>query len=959
MPASQEQNRTQIRFQPTLFLYLGTSSGQIGYRLKQLLNQAYGDVPILRHLWVDIDVSIDPLAQPVFTDAERIELSGMDPAAVIQHIDNHPTIKAWWPDTTRLAAGMLAGGGSPQQMRLIGRLALFRMFSDRQRGTALITRLRRATQALFEIQNITAVHDKSTSDVNYSVEAGCRVVLVHSTSGGTGSSMSFDFAYLCRHLLEGKGPEIVSYSILPPVIDEAILDGTTYQKEKVRANTYAWFKEDNYLMENPSWNVQYPEGPPIKVAAPPFDYHFVIDIENQAGYRLNSPQDVYSMIAQAVFLDTGSSIAGSMRSFRTNVAALRNTFQGKRCAYSSLAAASLVFPKERLLDYCASRLGSELLLDGVLAMPDAKTVTTSTASLIQRLGLQDADLIHDLQNGVAIRMDLEPAIKNSGEVAIAVTRVDSQENDNATSRGEAKETIAKNCEARTDTLLAELDEALAHIAATRGITFALHVCDRLLESAPTGRTESSIPCLNGLKKRMQEHARSEEDLETAKDEFTQKRKSLRKLDDGPEDKLEQVFAPKGWKKKFLLFKNDTISAMRKVNDITLEVATVQQAMGVYDQLAEEVATIASRLKGMANAATTAARELADQAARSETATPAQTKKYEFRHEVDLDFDAYYDDYTADVNPAAISPDVVPSTQTASTEALANWVGDHISNAAVNVARHAFQSDLENLSLLSAIKELAEKHGERPQDLLEEYLDTIVNYCHPFWVYNPNLGLPATEGKSILGVANEQSPLIPDKYRNSALYEVKGTRVPDRIDIMRTQHGLPAFMIRGMDEYKAVYERKRQGIDPLHVLPDMDAAPDVMPEVGKENREWFAIGLLFDYIVQLGSWYYYDPDRAYLTHKVQPGARFRLAQGRENAEDEFAGQDAWVQHIEDAVEAEIRDMGNAAAISKLEEAISDHLQAISKMPTNDTSLRRQYEKEMQAFKAMQRRLGKIG
>ena len=111
---------TQVRFQPTLFLYLGTSAGQIGYRLKRLLKLAYGDVPVLRHLWIDIDIAIDPLAQPWFTDAERIELSGLDPAAVVQNIDNFPAIKAWWPDTTRLSAGMLAGGGSPQQMRLIG-----------------------------------------------------------------------------------------------------------------------------------------------------------------------------------------------------------------------------------------------------------------------------------------------------------------------------------------------------------------------------------------------------------------------------------------------------------------------------------------------------------------------------------------------------------------------------------------------------------------------------------------------------------------------------------------------------------------------------------------------------------------------------------------------------------------------------------------------------------------------
>ena len=108
---------THVRFQPTLFVFLGTSSGQIAYRVKKLLKRAYGNVPVLRTLWVDIDTDIDPLAQPWFTAAERAELSGLNPAAVIKNIDNYPAIKEWWPDTAQIKAGMLAGGGAPQQMQ--------------------------------------------------------------------------------------------------------------------------------------------------------------------------------------------------------------------------------------------------------------------------------------------------------------------------------------------------------------------------------------------------------------------------------------------------------------------------------------------------------------------------------------------------------------------------------------------------------------------------------------------------------------------------------------------------------------------------------------------------------------------------------------------------------------------------------------------------------------------------
>lgn len=169
---------TQIRFQPTLFIFLGTSAGQVGWRLKKLLQRAFGAIPVLRFLWIDIDTDIDPLARPWFSNQERVELSGLNPASVIKNINNYPSVKSWWPETANVRAGMLTGGGAPQQMRLVGRLALFRMFNDRTRDMAFIDRLRAATEALFEIENIRATEAKSNQQINFSVENACRVVLV-------------------------------------------------------------------------------------------------------------------------------------------------------------------------------------------------------------------------------------------------------------------------------------------------------------------------------------------------------------------------------------------------------------------------------------------------------------------------------------------------------------------------------------------------------------------------------------------------------------------------------------------------------------------------------------------------------------------------------------------------------------------------------------------------------------
>lgn len=950
---------THVRFQPTLFVFLGTSSGQIAYRVKKLLKRSYGNVPVLRTLWVDIDTDIDPLAQPWFTASERVELSGLNPANVVKNIDNYPAIKEWWPDTTLLKAGMLAGGGSPQQMRLVGRLALFRMFNDRTRGMAVIDRLRAATEALFEIENIRATEAKSTDKMQYSVEQGCRVVLVFSSAGGTGSSMSFDIAYLCRSLLAGKNPTVISISILPPVIDKAIQSETQTQKEKVRANTYAWFKEDNYLSENPSWNVQYPEGAPVEVAAPPFDYRFVVDIENQAGYRLNSPDDVYNMIAQSIFLDTGSSIAGAMRGFTANVAALGEQFEGLRRSFSSLAAASLIYPKERLLEYCASRMGRALLTEGLMGAAEEHQVSVDAATLLSQLRLRDMDLLGDLLAEARVKMHYEPAIQKADSVAAVVAQVDAQESQNQTARRAETEKLGKVSAERLTALLKGLNQETSRLAATKGFAFAQAVFGKLLESAPTGMVEANVTSLDGFKTRILQQGLTDADLQMAKKEYEKAREALKKLDDGPEDVLERAINRHGWNKKFAMFKRDVLTAMGKVNDVTLQLAAQQHTTGIYDQLSSLASSLKARLAGAVTAVNIASGELQTAADRLSSQAEAQANGYEFLQEIDVDFADYYWEHASRIDPKAVFQSMIPARVMGDMETLAAWTAEEIKTAALEYARQFFIADLDATSLLSTLKAMAEKRGIEPQTLIEQQLDRLVEYCHPFWQYDKDRGLSDLEGKSILGVEDENSPLIPAAYRNGSLYEIKTTGFRDRIDVSRIQHGLPAFLIRGMDEYRSIYEKKRKGTDPLHVLPGMEFARDLMPEQGRRGRDMFAIALAFGYIVQVGTWYYFDPERGYATHKIQPAREFRLAQGREKSEEVFSHREEWVRKVDQAVDAEVRSMGNDAAIAKLDQAIEAHKAAIAKMPTSDESMRKQYEKESNAFKAMQRRLGKLG
>jgi hypothetical protein len=958
MLAQNNHQPTQIHFQPTLYLLLGTTPGQIGWRVKEQLFKAHGHVPVLRFLWADIDTSIDPQARPWFSPAERIELSGLDPAAVIKNVDNYPSIKEWWPESTLVQAGMLAGGGSPKQMRLVGRLAFFRMYNDRTRGPSLIDRLKSAVEALFEIDNIRATEALSNGRVQYTVDQGCRIVIIFNPSGGTGSSMAFDFAYLCRHLLRGKNPTIISIGVMPPVIDRAILNETHAQQEKIRANTYAWFKEDNYLSEHPAWHVQYPEGAPVDVDAPPFDYRFIIDIGNQAGYRMDSPEDVYDMIAQSIFLDTGSSVGGAMRGFTANVAALGERFEDAPRSYSSLAAASLIYPKARLLDYCAARLGRALLLQGLLGEPDQHQVEISISTLLSQLRLRDADLLADLIENMRIQMVYEASILKADSVASAVTQIDAQEAQARLARQSEVERLDEIAQQRLQELTAAMDLEITHLVSLKGIPFALRVLERLAESAPAGKVGEGVLCLDGLKTRLSQQGVSESDLPLVNQELEKARDALHRLDDGLEDRLERMVNLRGWNKKFNLFKRDCLTAIGKIDEISLQLAAQRDASSLYDQLSAKVMQLHSQLSSAMTSVKLAAAELLTTSDKLASKREALAEGYVFRQEIEIDFADYYHENSRQVEPPTVFQGMIPASVLGTTATFTQWVEQEIQSASLEFARKFFVPQIEATSLLDVLQNIAEKRGLDPLDLVQKELDRLIRYCHPFWEFDQNRGLHDLEGKSIIGVENEHSPLIPEVYRDSAMFEIKQTGFRDRIDVVRIWHGLPAFLLLGMNEYKSIYERKRRSVDPLHVLPGMEFAADLMPEQGGKNREMFAIGVVFGYIVQSGTWYYYDPERGFQEHGILPGREFRLAQGREKAEECFTHHEDWARKIDQEVDAEIRQtMGNEAAIRKLDEAIAGHRSAIAHMNPDD-SLRRQFEKEIRAFQNMQRRLGKV-
>ena len=274
---------------------------------------------------------------------------------------------------------------------------------------------------------------------------------------------------------------------------------------------------------------------------------------------------------------------------------------------------------------------------------------------------------------------------------------------------------------------------------------------------------------------------------------------------------------------------------------------------------------------------------------------------------------------------------------------------------VQQAGHAFVEELANISLLQA---LAQYHGAQAASVIEAQFERLLRHCHPFWRYDADRGIGGLEGKSLLGMEDETDPLIPARYRDHEQYEIKSTGIKHEIFATRVLHGLPAFLLRDIEEYRTYYNQKRKGIDPLHVLPEAAPAGEVIPEEHQEARLTFTVASCFGLIIQIGTWFYFDQARRYGKDKIHPGRNNQLGQGYQNAENAFVQQDQMVRQADQIIEQEITRIGNEAAIKQLEECLQKHRQALAGMPI-DSELRVYFEKSIGALRTKQRQLGYLG
>jgi hypothetical protein len=959
-------NKIDITFDPTLFIFLGTTAKKVGWRLKQLYNEAYGEIPVVKFLLMDIDSSIDQQGLKLFDKhSEYLDLAGFDPAVVIKNIANHPYINAWWPKASPPAGRLNGGGGSPRQMRLIGRMSFFYNFRKTTSQGSIHSGLETALNSLKLIQKQRDTTEIENEKYRFTVNDGSiKVYLVFSPCGGTGSSMAFDLAYLCRKLLENNNPKIISMSMAPSVFLEEIKPAKAAERKKAMANAYAWFRENNYLIENPEWNVQYSDEVNISIDNPPFDFQYIVGIENRLGQRLSSLDDVANMMAQALFSSTGLPLTGNIKQTLANVeGGLGERFEGKACAYSTFAAASIVFPGNRLQDYCASRFAHKIIKEGLLSAKDESLINRTASLILSRNSLLDRDLILQFLKVPAVPYIHEQELKNAPDVARAVSIIENQYMEVQLLVKDRENAInAKYKDILAESKLA-LEKEILQFTRQYGLEASIKILERLCDQSPLRQSETTPASFNQVIGLINQNGISDQDLKREKEEYEHSKKALSTLDDGFEDKLERLVAGKAWERKFKTAKESVIKELKDAIDAMLLQAAQNQAKKLLNELFGLASRIQSELIVAKTNLENGLKPLEVEIKKLLEASPNSPALYEFRREITVDFESYYEDFlnhVTGVNDFSFIPASISSI-----EEFSKWVKQNLFVDLKTFTSLLFKPMIDNLSLLSIIQELALSKGQDPKAYLNKQINDVKSYCQPFFKYRGETGVGEPTTDVLIGVEDETNRIIPvDEQRDAKFIR---TGIKNRIDFLVLAHGLPIHVLDDIPTCQQMYNivlkpapGKDRPDDPLHVLPEIyKSTEDVSPDRDQESRQWFAIGFAFNYIIHTGRNYYVDINKDRQKNpKYRPASDCLLGKSNAEAKKNFSQNAVMSKQVEEAVDKEVSEMGNAAAIAYLEAVIEAYLGKISSLSNQGdsaTGLVNQYRQELADIRKYQESL----
>lgn len=402
----------EIRFRPTLVVGLGGTGHATLVWLKAALLDVFGEriFQLVRLFLIDT-AQEDYHARGGdgrlvrLSDDEKIIIGFVPVRQVLENLDRYPAMQDFIQKDELSAQAIIAGA---KQTRKLGRLALMYHFDDV---------VKPLEEALYNLSNIRLpdVEVKTAKETARVVDTqGLNAFVITSICGGTGSGIFIDTAYLIRYLARNLGLAeewvfVNAALVLPTVFREVS------NREPLEANAFAALKELDYLNRRDRFEKVYPREREVQILRRPFDVCYLVDSVNERNKALQNLAQVAPMLADCVRLQIASQIGQAQHSVFDNIHELAGQSpSGFPTAYSGLAAASLVFPAQKVIDACAARYLADLLSSTLVErLADPAQARDQVTSFCDQVNLSPNRLLSRLirdQEGqpVSVRLDQRP-----------------------------------------------------------------------------------------------------------------------------------------------------------------------------------------------------------------------------------------------------------------------------------------------------------------------------------------------------------------------------------------------------------------------------------------------------------------------------------------------------------------------------------------------------------------------
>lgn len=357
---TEDQERAFGTVRPTLLIGLGGSGTKSVARLKRKIEKFYkGDRfeehrKVIRFRVIDTLayerlLREDPVTCEVISRDEYFYIGGFNPGEYVNsQLALDRTLRNWWDESWLPPADTIIDQGA-KRVRQLGRLAFNNIHIRPEAERRIEEDINNAIRLYEDL-----VNRGETRMPGEEIARAIYVYIFSGSCGGTGSGVLFDTIYIAlKKIRELEYNPIIRLIIFMPRIFIQLarkMKGGDWLARAYEANAYAFFKELQHLITNSRDFFSKIGGRGIDERIFPEKWKpnriYLIDTEI-AGREIGEPEDLYTLAADYIFHYITTPMGQQLESSATNIDARLNTFaRGRPQAFSSPGISYIVYPSK-------------------------------------------------------------------------------------------------------------------------------------------------------------------------------------------------------------------------------------------------------------------------------------------------------------------------------------------------------------------------------------------------------------------------------------------------------------------------------------------------------------------------------------------------------------------------------------------------------------------------------------